>query len=190
MSIRYRSPSVRSRAIRHACLAAGLCAALLLPGSPTAAQTASAPVVTAAFLLNFAKFTDWPADVLAPDAPLVICVADATMAEAVSTAVAGKMVGTHQINVMRVSSDQVPRTCGVLYVTDLDARRTDAIVAAMRGMSVLSVSNSEEFTRRGGVAHLYLADGSMRFAVNVAAAERARLRLSSRLLSLARIVKE
>jgi hypothetical protein len=158
---------------------------------PTArAQSASVPVVTAAFLFNFAKFTDWPADVLPPDAPLLLCVADGPVADAVSEATMGKTVGARRVEIVRMTGDQVPRNCAVLYAGDLDVRRTDALLAALRGQSVLSVGNSEEFTRRGGVAHLYIEDGSMRFAINVAAAERARLRLSSRLLSLARIVKD
>ena len=59
----------------------------------------------------------------------------------------------------------------------------------LAGASVLSVGDSSEFTRRGGVIHLYLEDGHMRFAVNVAAAEKARLRISAKLLNLARIVE-
>jgi hypothetical protein len=166
-----------------------LLAALLLWAPPIQGQTASEADLTAAFLFNFAKFTDWPSDALAPDAPLNLCAADEAVAGALDTAVVGHVVGAHAVKVMRVSVDPVPRDCAVLYVSGLDARRTTRLLNGLGDTSVLSVGDSEDFITLGGVVRLFVEDGQMRFAVNVNAAERARLRLSSQLLSLARIVR-
>jgi hypothetical protein len=152
--------------------------------------TASAPAVTAAFLLKFVNFVDWPADVLAPDAPLTMCLADPPVAQAVSRAVSGRAATARPIHVIQVKPGTVPAECGVLYVTDLDTRRMAALVAALRGRSVLAISDAEDFARRGGTIQLFLDDGSMKFSVNPQAAERARLHVSSLLLKLAVIVKE
>lgn len=175
-------------------IAAGLLAliAAVAMGRPSSAQSAtsaSASVVTAAFLINFARFTEWPADVLAPDARLLVCVTDPLVAEALN-ATPGRTVGAHTIVVALVQPDNVPRTCSILYVSGLDTRRLSALAGSLRNVSVLSIADSEEFTKAGGVMQLYIEDGRMRFSVNVAAAERARLHLSSKLLVLARIVKE
>ncbi len=65
-----------------------------------------------------------------------------------------------------------------------------ALIAALRGRSVLAISDAEDFAKRGGTIQLFLEDGSMKFSVNPQAAERARLHVSSLLLKLAVIVKE
>jgi hypothetical protein len=167
-----------------------MAAGLLAAAPASRAQTVPLPVLTAAFLLNFVKFTDWPADVLSPEAPVLVCVADTEVAEAALDALAGQSGGARTMNVTRVTTRAVPAECGVFYVPDLGPRDTDALVASLRGRSVLSVSNTEAFTRHGGIIHLFIEDGGMKFGVNPAAADRARLRMSSRLLALARIVKE
>jgi hypothetical protein len=166
--------------------------ALLLADGALRAQTitATAPTVTAAFLLKFISFVDWPVDVLPPDATLTMCLADPPVAEAVSRALSGRPAGARAINVRRVPMGAVPQECGVLYVSDLDARRTATLMNALRGRSVLAVSNDEDFARRGGTIQLFLENGSMKFSVNPQAAERARLHVSSLLLKLAVIVKE
>ena len=64
------------------------------------------------------------------------------------------------------------------------------MVDEMKGASILTVGDGEDFARGGGVIGLFIEDGRMRFAINSDAAQRAGLRLSSKLLSLAKIVKE
>ena len=156
----------------------------------TTTTTATEPVVTAAFLLNFVKFVDWPPDVIAPDAPIVMCMADPPVAQAIARALSSRPATARPITLMEVSPGAVPAECGVLYISDLDSRRVTTLIAALKGRSVLSISNIDSFARRGGTIQLFLQDGTMRFSVNPQAAERARLHVSSLLLKLAVIVKE
>ena len=146
--------------------------------------------MTAAFLLKFVNFVDWPADVLAPEAPLTMCLADPPIAQAVSRAVSVRPATARLITVIQVRPGSVPAECSVLYVTDLDKRRMGTLLSALQGRSVLAISDTEDFARRGGTIQLFLEDGSMKFSVNPQAAERARLHVSSLLLKLAVIVKE
>jgi hypothetical protein len=166
---------------------------VLLTGapSPTSAQTANAPMVTAALLFNFAKFTEWPLEALSPGAPLALCVVEApAVATALEQVTAGRDVRGHAILVRRISPEGPLRSCQVLYLAGLDRRRAGDLIGAARGVPVLSVSDFPVFTRLGGVAHLFLEDSRMRFAVNLDAANRAQLRVSSQLLSLAVIVRD
>jgi YfiR/HmsC-like len=153
-------------------------------------KTATAPVVTAAFLINFVKFVDWPSDVLPPEAPIVMCLADAPVLEAVSRALSNRPATARSITIVAVQPSAVPDACAVLYVGDLNVRAMSAVIAALKGRSVLAVSDSTDFARHGGTIQLFLQDGRMRFSVNPKAAERARLHVSSLLLELAVIVKE
>lgn len=158
--------------------------------APIWSQTASGAQLTAAFLVNFARFTEWPADVVAPTAPITLCAADPVVVDALWAATAGQTVAAHPLVTGLVGMTPPPRQCQVLYVAGLSGRRVEALAASLAGASVLLVGDNGEFTKRGGIMHLFVEDGTMKFAVNVDAADRARLRLSSRLLALARIVRD
>ena len=164
---------------------------LFAPSAPGAqVTTASPPVVTAAYLLNFVKFVTWPPDALAATAPVMLCVADRLVADAVAVSLANWPAGARPVTLARVSGAVVPGECSALYVADLDARGVASVLAAVGGRSVLPVSSTERFAARGGIIELFIDGGTMKFAVNPQAAERARLRIDARLLTLARIVGE
>lgn len=166
---------------------------LALAGAAAAprAQSATAASVKAGFLYHFAKFTEWPAGALAPGAPLTFCVIDEpNVTRELAKAAAGRHVDGRELVVTRMELDGPIRSCHVLYAERLDARSAAALVTSLEGAPVLSVADFPGFTQLGGVSHLFLERGRMRFAINVDAAGEAGLRLSSRLLSLAVIVKE
>ena len=167
--------------------------ALLLVGSILAArpraQTVAEPALKAAFLFNFAKFTDWPEDLLAPTAPIVLCVTDAEVGSALESTVSGRTINQHPLTVNRVNLDAV-RTCTILYAGKLDRHKTSQLAARLAGSNVLTVGDDQAFAASGGMIGLFEDDGRMRFAVNLVAVERTRLRLSAKLLTLAKIVKD
>ncbi len=153
------------------------------------AQAASEPALKAAFLLNFAKFTDWPEDLLAPTAPIVLCVTDGDVESALVATIVGRTINQHPLAVSRVKLDAA-KACAILYAGKLDRKRTAQLAAALSGANVLTVGDEEEFAASGGMIGFFEADGRMRFAVNLAAVERTRLRLSAKLLTLAKIMKD
>ena len=157
-------------------------------GSTAAAQGVSASDLKAAFLFNFAKFAEWPS--LAPDAPVTVCVfGDDRVAKSLSENVRGQSVETHLVSVVRLPGDVPTRSCQVLFVTGPDARRSAALVEEAAPAPVLTVSDNTRFAETGGMVELFFESGRMRFAVNVDAVQRSRVRLSSRLLGLAKIVR-
>jgi hypothetical protein len=161
---------------------------LLGPGAPAADATVTAPALKAAFLYNFAKFAEWPAETSA--GPLTICVlGDPAVADALDDTVRGRTIDGREIAVSRSKPGELHK-CQLLYVGGLDAKRSAAAIDEVRSIAVLTVGDREGFAESGGVASLFIENAKMRFAINVDAARRARLRLSSRLLSLAKLVKE
>lgn len=158
---------------------------LLLAAAP-AAQEVSGPALKAAFLFNFVKFTQWPADVLPDASPLDMCVVnDAAVSSALTEAVSGRVVLGHQIRVTQASPSDTLEDCHLVYVSG--ARSTALNVLSRVGRaSVFTVSDVHAFTETGGVAQLHVQQGQLRFAVDVDTARKARLRISSRLLALAR----
>ena len=151
------------------------------------AETASVALVKAAFLYNFAKFTEWPADVLPPGQRLVLCVVgDSGVADALSQTIKGHAIEGHELSMQVIKIDGA-RGCHLVYVTGGDAKRA---TAALRTEPILTVSDADRFAESGGVAQLVVENDRIRFNINVMAADRARLHLSSKLLSLARLVKD
>jgi len=165
--------------------------AVALTGRTATAQNVTVPALKAAFLYNFAKFTEWPAEAAPPGAPLVLCVlGDGDVADALEGTVKGRSIDGHDLSIRRVKLDSSVRTCHLLYVSSLDEKRSLELLDLVKGASVLTVSDLDHFAQLGGVAHFFTEAGKMRFAINVESAQRAKIHLSSKLLGLATVVKD
>ncbi len=164
--------------------------ALVVLGAPPAwTQDVTEPSLKAAFVYNFAKFTEWPPEALPPAAPFVACVlGDGPVGDALTRTVAGRQLWGRTIDVLRVAIDGPLRTCHLLYVSNVTPAQLTAILAALRGAPVLTISDADHFARLGGIAHIFVENGKMRFQLNLELARRSRLQLSSRLLALAALV--
>jgi hypothetical protein len=166
-------------------------AALLLWSAPIGAQGVTAPALKAAFLYNFANFTEWPAGVLAPQQRLSLCViGDNAVADALEQTIKGRNVDNHELTVEVIKPDGPILSCHLLYISGLDARRSALLLYGLNGTSIFTVGDGDRFAEMGGIAQLILENGRMRFVVNVGAAQRANLKISSKLLTLAKIVKD
>jgi hypothetical protein len=163
----------------------------ILSGRQPAAQTATAPTLKAAFLYNLAKFTAWPSEALGQGAPISLCVlGDGVVAETLAQAVKGQTLGGHAVAAVTVTGDAPLRSCQLLYVSGIDQHRARQLLAGLLGAPVLTVSDLDRFAQIGGIAAFYMEGDNMRIAINMEAAQRARVQVSSKLLSLARIVKD
>jgi hypothetical protein len=182
-----RMATLRNR-VGHTLIAS----AIAMTGGCTAfAQSVREPALKAAFLYNFAKFTEWPADALPAGVPLALCVVgDRAVAQSLQQAVTGKRIGGHPLVMQQIDADGPVRTCHLIYAGDINTRTALQLLDATKGQAVLTVSDLDRFAQIGGTAQLFFEGERMRFAVNVDAAQRGRLRLSSQLLALARIVKD
>jgi hypothetical protein len=164
---------------------------VVLTSATTASQTAlSAPDATAAYLLNFARFTEWPESALPPSAPIVICAADQDVAEALERWVRGRLAQDRVVRARRLRPVDSVAECAVLYVTGADQARTAQLLRVAGSAPILTVGDTPGFARWGGGIELMLEHGRMVFMVNRAAVERTGLRLSSRLLGVARPLKD
>ena len=154
-------------------------------GDPAAASDVA---VKAAFLYNFAKFTEWPA--LASGAPILVCVVgDDAVAAALIDTVHGQNISGHALEVSRPRDSVIWRACHLLFIADAEIRRSADGLDGIKMLPVLTVSDGKGFCDAGGIIELYVEAGRMRFAINVDAADGSGLHLSSRLLGLARVVR-
>jgi uncharacterized protein DUF4154 len=179
----------RSRARRF--VAAALTAVGLTGGSWVGAQSLAAPELKAAFLFNFAQFMEWPAETVPAGTTVALCIVnDDAVADALEQTVKGRTVEGHSLSVKRLKAGAPLPPCHVLYVAGSDLKRSLDAIETVKGVFVLTVSDAARFAETGGMVELFVEGDRMRFAVNVDALQRAGVRLSSRVLGLAKIVKD
>jgi len=89
----------------------------------------------------------------------------------------------------RMSATPFWRGCQLLFIADGEARRAGGGLGGVKTLPVLTVSDSKGFSANGGIIEIYVDSGRIRFVINVDAAEHSGLRLSSRLLGLAKVIR-
>jgi hypothetical protein len=163
--------------------------ALAATSAPARPQGATADEVKAAFLFNFAKFVEWPVDAAPSGAPLTIgVVASDGIEELLRMTVRGKVINGRTLIVKRLTIADDVRAVHLLFVGAHEKARVGELLKRVDGISVLTVSDSDRFCQSGGVIGLLMDDSRVRFDVNLDAADRGRLKVSSKLLALARVV--
>ena len=148
--------------------------------------------VKAAFLFNFAKFIEWPADVFkGSDDPLTICVfGQNPFGSALEEVVRGKTVGSRGFVVREVPNAAQAGKCQIVFVSASERKRARSLLDDLKGHSTLTVGETEDFTANGGVINFKIKDARVRIEIDMGAAERAKLRISSKLLSLAETTRK
>jgi hypothetical protein len=160
---------------------------LLWRAFAAAAQDVTEPTLKAAYIYNFTKFTDWPADVVPPGGRLTICaIGDPEVASALERAVKVRQREDHPLVITRLPGDAPPRGCQLVWMSKLSLKQVAAVVTASRDAPVLTISDIDGFINVGGMAYFYFEHGQLRFHVDAEAARRARLDISSRLLALSK----
>ena len=144
--------------------------------------------VKAAFLLNFAKFAQWPPAVFADiQSPFEICVLGKDpFGPVLDEVVQGESIDGHSVQVRRVGTPPGAQSCQVLFVSP-ETKDIKTVLGSI-GPGVLVVGEGDRFVRDGGSISLVIENRRVRFDINQAASEGRGVRLSSKLLSLARAV--
>jgi hypothetical protein len=164
-----------------------LVAALLLvaavPSAPAAQEVAKEYRVKAAFLYNFIKFVEWPPR--AASGSIVVCVAGRNpFGTVLSDTVRGETIEGRRIE-SRVILEPTDG-CHIVFIPE--GANAGPYLRAAHGQPVLTVGEAPGFIEQGGLIRFYLDGGTVRFEIHREAADRAGLRISSRLLQLARLV--
>ncbi len=164
------------------------CLAVPEPGSGQG--IASEPDVKAAFLYNFTKFVEWPAASF-PEArsPLKLCILGEDPFGKTLKALIEEGVGGHPVTLLRLDSLNDPVACHVLFISRSERDRLPRIFGVLHDAPVLTVGETPGFVDQGGMINFLLEGSKVRFEINQEAAERAGLRISSKLLALAKRVK-
>jgi hypothetical protein len=161
---------------------------LLAAPAPLRAQGASEYDLKAAFLYNFTKFVDWPPAAFPDPASLKLCVLGNDPFGHSLQSVAGEQVASRKLTVVRTDSISRPAGCQILFISRSERERLPQILAAVRDSPVLTVGDTKGFVDQGVIINFILEGSKVRFEINTEAADRVGLRISSKLLQLAKRV--
>jgi hypothetical protein len=164
----------------------------VLEGSaaPAAAQSKTDEYrLKAAFLFHFAQLVDWPSEAAGNSGPLIICtVGDDPFNGDLESAVEGKLAGMRPLRIQHFKPAQDVLGCQVLFIGGGDHMRVPLLLARLKTAPVLTVGETDDFVKQGGIIGFSREGNKVRFEINLEASQRAGLKISSRLLLLAKSV--
>lgn len=159
-------------------------------GVPAHPQAPSEYQVKAAFLYNFARFIEWPTESFKDESsPLVVGVlGDDPFGGTLDQTINGKSINGRPLIARRLKWGQNLKDCHLLFICSSEKKRLAQILDSLKGVGVVTVSDLNNFCQQGGLIGFALEENKVRFVINTEVAVQARLRISSKLLSLAKAV--
>lgn len=156
-----------------------------------ASSSASPPLteyeVKAGFIYNFARLVEWPATT-APG--MTLCIVGADPFGSAKDSLKGKTVGGLGLDVRLAPPGSSVADCRIVFVSPTaSATELGAILQQTAGHPILTIGDAEGLAARGIIINFYRQEDAVRFEINIDAAQRAGLKVSSRLLNLARVVR-
>jgi hypothetical protein len=170
----------------------GVALSLLLVSLPLPAQNTTTPEYRskANYLANFPSFVEWPPEALPPGKePFLVCVfGEFPFGTSLAEITRGTTVHDRRVEIRWIRKPQELSSCQILFVSHSEQKRYSQALDAVRGRMVLTVGETPEFLDAGGIVSFSMREGTLQFDVNLEGANKAHLKISSRLLALARHV--
>ncbi|MDX8125992.1 YfiR family protein [Methylomonas sp. BW4-1] len=166
------------------------CLCLVVPGwQVLPAASLSEAQIKAAYLYNFAKFVEWPADVLPPGADILLCVVGNSVLDSELQALDGRKAGERILRfVQHNNTDPDLTTCHLLFLGSSEKSHFVVTLKALGDAPVLTLSDIDDFAEKGGGISLLFRENKVVFEVNLEPIRNARLHLPGQLLNIAAIV--
>jgi hypothetical protein len=176
--------------IGRACRRSAWLPALLLAVTSCWAAAPSEYQVKAVFLFNFTQFVEWPPRTFpTPEMPFVIGILGKDpFGSQLDEVVRGETVDKRPLIVERYRNVDEIRNCNILFIGRSEAGDLPQILAALKGRSILTVTDADESRKTGVMIQLVTENNRIRLRIDVGAAKAGNLTISSKLLRPAEIV--
>ncbi len=164
---------------------------VLWAAAPVKAQTPISKEyqVKAVCLFNLAQFINWPSDAFrSPDEPFYIGIlGEDPFGAYLDETVQGEKIDGHPLAIRRYARIEDVKDCQLLFISASENDRMKAILSALRDRDILTIGETKGFCDQGGIIRLFIQDNRIHFKINVEAAKRGNLSISSKVLRLAEI---
>jgi hypothetical protein len=180
------------KSIRRLCLLASLWLALAAGWNVPAAgaKAVSEYQAKAAFVFNFTKFVEWPEEALATNAPFVIgIVGSDAFGDILDEAVKAEQVHGRPLLIKRLKRGDAVENCQILFIGRAENDQLEPLLKQASQSSILTVGEVEGDAARGVMINLLVVKDTMKMEINRQRVEQAHLQISSKLLTLAKIVE-
>jgi hypothetical protein len=181
-------PSTRCR--DRIALAFALAFVLAMPPAPAQTGPSKEYKLKAMFLLNFARFTEWPAAAL-PEANAALAIGvlgDDPFGTALVEAIQGETIHRRPLAIKQSRQLADLKNCQLLFISKSETARIDTVLAELKNTNILTVGETDGFATSGGIINFFTQGDKVRFEINLDAARRRGFKLSSQLLNLGKIV--
>jgi hypothetical protein len=160
----------------------------LIPGTPARSLEGTEYQIKAAMMINFIQFVDWPTDDpgQSPDF-LTIGIFGADNFGSAIDSIDGRIVNEKQLKLLRLNSTKELKQCQVVFVPESESYRLSEILSSLNGVPVLTIGESDRFIQQGGIIRFYLEQNHVRFEINKTAANHSKLKISAKLMEIARV---
>ncbi|MFH1026798.1 MAG: YfiR family protein [Pseudomonadota bacterium] len=142
----------------------------------------------AVFVLNFAKLTEWPTDIRSDGNIFTIAIIGKAPSPTFINVLKGQTVHGASVSVRHVDNVRQAKGSQLLFISDSERQSLPVILKEVSLLPILTVSDMPGFSEAGGMIGLVPVQKRLGFEVNVAAARKSRLSLSSQLLKLAKTI--
>lgn len=166
---------------------------LVLQVFPSVSQTVDREYkIKAAFLFNFTQFVEWPPAVL-PEAntPVVIGVlGENPFGSYLGNLISGEQVNGHPIVMQQYKNVEEIKICHILFINETEINKLKQAITTLKGQSILTVSDAPDFIEEGGMVRFVKRNNKLRIQINPLPVKEAGIIISSKLLSVAEIIKK
>lgn len=166
--------------------------ALILFTTGSYSQTSKEMVyrLKAAYLFNFIQFVEWPDSVFENEnSPIILAVLGKDpFGKILDETVLNEKIGNHPIIIKRFRYLSQLEFCHVLFVSDSETGTFQFILKSIKKSPILTISDIDNFGIHGGNISFYLEENKLRFAINIQALKQSALKVSSKLLRLAKVI--
>lgn len=151
----------------------------------TLAAVSSEYDVKAAFLYNFPKFVELPGD-----DTLTLCIVGNDPFGDALRPLQGSVTAGKRLVVKRVSSVDAIPACQILFISSSEEGKLESILKYARKKQILTIGDTPGYPQQGVIINFYLENNKVRIEINIDTAEQSKLKISSKLLNLARIIHD
>jgi len=147
--------------------------------------------IKALFLFNFGKYVDWPAAAFpSTNTPITIGVLGTdSFGDNLQHDIDGKTINGRPLVIKHLSSDSDLSGCQILFISDSEAARMGGILEKASALPILTVGEDEQFAQKNGIINFVIKDGKVRLEIDLTTAKKAGVKISSKLLAVADVVK-
>lgn len=147
--------------------------------------------VKVTLLYKFIKFIEWPKKVFLEDSDAFnFCILGENPFGDALDLIKGKKVDHKTMVIQKCHDLEEVDKCHILYISSSEENRLMDILKSINGLSILTVGDMRKFSQNGGIINFYMENDTVRFEINIDAVNRSGLNISSKLLRLAKIIRD